>query len=126
MIGFQTIRQGDRVAVWDRMGRARMVDGPRRMLLLGETVERLRLGSATPTQYLVVHFKDGRKEHIRGPAAVWFDPVLHAQITVEEAIAIDSNEALVVYRQDASQVLRRVVRGPELFVPAAQEWLHHF
>ncbi len=126
MLGLRTIKQGDKVMVWSKSGRAEIVDGPRRMLLIGQTVEPLRRVSATPSQYLVVRFKDGRKEHVRGPASVWFDPIQHDAIAVEEAIAIDGNEALVVYRQDAQTVARRVVKGPELFVPQANEWLHQF
>lgn len=126
MIGLRTIRQGQRAAIWDRLGRAKMVDGPRLVFLVGEQLQQLVQHAAGPSEYLVVRYKDGHKDHVRGPAAVWFDPVLHQEILVLPAISIDANEALVVYRQEEKDVKRRVVRGPELFVPAASEWLHQF
>src|SRR5579864_7458069 len=100
MIGLRTIRQGERIALWNRFGEANMIDGPRLLLLTGQQVQILPRFSAGPAQYLVIRFKDGHKEHVRGPAAAWFDPVLHEEITIQPAIGIDANEALVVYRQE--------------------------
>ena len=126
MIGFKTIRQGERAAVWNERGEIKRIDGPRRVFLFRETVQMLALHAAGPNQYLAIRFKDGRKEHLAGPASIYFDPVEHENIAVHEAITIDANDALVVYRQDKEKVARRVVRGPEVFVPAANEWLHQF
>ena len=126
MIGFQVIPQGERVLVWNRNGQARIVDGPQRLALFGETVQPLERYAAGPEEYLVVSYKDGRTEHLRGPQATWLDPVTTASIRVEPMLKLDSNEALVVYRPVAGSVLRRVERGPALFVPAPDEWLHHF
>lgn len=41
MLQLKTIRQGERVAVWDKQGQVRYVDGPRRLLLLGKTIQSL-------------------------------------------------------------------------------------
>src|SRR5206468_9933285 len=78
-------------------------------------------------------YTDGRSEHLHGPAAVWFDSVEHESVGVEQALSLDANEAIVVYAQEkapagdgADRVTRRVVRGPSLFMPAANEWLHEF
>jgi hypothetical protein len=54
------------------------------------------------------------------------DPVEHAHIEVAEAIALDANKAVVVYRQEQPKITRRIMRGPELFVPEPNEWLHEF
>jgi hypothetical protein len=89
-------------------------------------VEELTRYSAGNHQYLVVRYADGRVEHVRGPAAVWWSPIEHEEITIAEMISLDANEALVVYRQEPKGVHRRVVRGPELFMPGANEWLHRF
>lgn len=127
MIGFTTVPEGQRVLVWNKRGQARGVDGPRRLFLVGERVEPLKRFAAEPDQYLVVKSKDGTTEHLRGPIAVWFDPVRHLEITIESVLHIDAHEAVVVYRQlPAGAVDRRVVRGPALFVPQAEEWLHQF
>ena len=121
-----TVRQGQRVAVWNKKGQVRLVDGPRRMFLFRETVESLPLFSAEASQYLAIRFRDGHCEHIRGPASVWLDPVLHEKITVEESLPVNAHEAVVVYARDNGQVHRRVVPGPAIFVPTEKEWLHEF
>jgi len=126
MIGFNTIRKGQRVAVWDMGGKVRYVDGPKRLLLFRQTVQPLKRYSATAEQYLVVEYTDGHREHHRGPAAVWYDPVEHKSIAIEQALMIDSNEAVVVYLQDGQDVQRRVVNGPAVYVPTEDEWLHEF
>ncbi|HYC89971.1 MAG TPA: hypothetical protein VEO54_12220 [Thermoanaerobaculia bacterium] len=126
MIGFTTIRTGERVAVWNRSGEVRYVDGPRRLLLWRESVKPLELHSARPDQYLVVRYVDGRVQHAAGPAAVWLDPVVHESIETRQAMSVSAHEAVVVYRNDAGSVDRRVVEGPAVFVPQPNEWLHTF
>lgn len=126
MIGLKTIRQGRRAAIWDRRGRMRLIDGPRRMLLFGQTVEMLELFSAAADEYLAVERRDGRCENLGGPVSLWYDPVKHKAISVKKAMEIDSHEAAVVYRRTGEQVERRVVRGPAVFVPTEKEWLHQF
>jgi hypothetical protein len=81
---------------------------------------------AAPDQYLVVRGKDGKTTHHPGPATVWLDPLLHESIEAQPKIQLNANEAIVVYRPEGGVVHRRVERGPALFVPAAEEWLHHF
>lgn len=126
MFGLLTVKDGERVAIWNRAGECRLVDGPRRLFLLDETVEPLPRHAAGPGRYLVVTHRDGVVEHLPGPVSVFFDPVRHASIEERGAIAVDSNEALVVYRREGEAVTRRVVRGPRTFTPAADEWLHEF
>jgi hypothetical protein len=141
MIAIETIRQGERAAVWDAKGRVRFVDGPRRLFLFRQTVEHLPRHSAEADQYLVIRYEDGHAEHVRGPADVWYDPVLHREVRVEQAMPIDAHEAVVVYRREQNDVeaagsggeapggggvSRRVERGPALFVPTEHEWLHEF
>src|SRR3954468_5670707 len=118
MLGFYTIPEGQRIALWDDRGRRTIMDGPQGFGLRGRRVEPLKPFVAGPSQYLIVKHRDGRIVHKRGPAVFWKDPVEHLEIGVENAITLDANEALVVYRQEAEgKVQRRIVRGPEMFVP---------
>lgn len=126
MIGFTTILQGERAAIWHANGSVRFVDGPRRMFLFQQRRERLQRFAAEPGEYLIVRYKDGATEHLPGPAAIWFDPVCHRAIEQGNATKVDANEALVVYRREAGGVIRRIVRGPALFVPTPEEWVHDF
>lgn len=126
MIGFTTILQGERTAIWRLNGSVRYVDGPRRMFLFREHRQPLKRFAAEPGEFLIVRKKDGTTEHLPGPASIWFDPVIHMNVEIGEATKIDANEALVVYRRESDQVVRRILRGPALFVPTPEEWVHEF
>ncbi len=126
MLSIETIRRGERVAVWGPEGELQLVDGPRRLLIWRRRVEPLVRHTAGPTEYLAVKYTDGHEENVRGPAAVWFHPVLHDSLRTHPGVQVSGNEAVVVYRQEDGRVTRRVERGPTLFVPAAGEWLHEF
>lgn len=126
MFQLKTIPQGERVMVLHTNGRITYVDGPRRIGLLTAKAVPLRRFAAEPHQFLIIRKKDGTTEHVPGPAAVWLDPVIHQDIKIEVATKIDANEALVVYQKNNVNVTRRIVRGPALFVPTPQEWVHPF
>jgi hypothetical protein len=60
---------------------------------------------------------------------LWFDPRVHQEITREDALQIAAREAVVVYsrpEEGSSEISRRIVHGPALFVPEPGEWLHTF
>lgn len=126
MIRIQTIREGERVAVWDHKGQVEYIDGPRRLVLFRKTIEPLQQFCAGADEYLAIEFTDGHLEHRRGPASAWYDPVNHLSIEIKESMQLDSHQAIVVYNRKGDEVERRVERGPVLFVPAENEWLHEF
>lgn len=127
LFGIRIIPAGERIAVWNARGEVRLVDGPQRLALWRETAKPVPRWSAREGEYLVVTYRDGRVEHLPGPAMLWQHPVEHLSIERAEAIAISAHEAVVVYGRDARQaVQRRIVRGPAQFVPASGEWLHQF
>lgn len=122
MIGIKTVRQGDRVAVWDGRGRVRYVDGPRRLWLFGERVQPMRRFSAKTHEYLAIRRKDGVERRVVGPAEAWFDPVEHEAIEVLDQVTVAADDAVVVSRAvDDDCVERRVVRGPAEFMPRPEE-----
>lgn len=116
----------------NRSANVEFVDGPKRLLSFGSTVQLLVLSFprslhplltsscqqqhiAEPTQFISVKYKDGRAEYIPGPAAVWEDPLLHHYVGVKHSISVNSNEAIVIYHETAgkesflsSDVLRRI------------------
>lgn len=126
MIKVKTVRVGERVAVWNKNGKMRVVDGPSRLFLMGETFESLKRFSAAPNEYLAITFRDGKKEHVKGPVSMWMDPVIHASIVSAPAITIEAHEAIVVYAQESKGVIRKIVKGPELYVPSENEWIRDF
>jgi hypothetical protein len=131
--GIHTILTGERAACWNHRGEVRLISGPCRLWLWRETVRRMPRWSAREGEYLVVTHRDGRVEHLPGPAELWQHPVEHLAVAVAPAIAISAHEAVVVYGhaptaagEEHGEIQRRVVRGPAQFVPASGEWLHQF
>lgn len=120
-----------------------------------ESVEvcKMKRSIADPGQYLKVQFLDGRVQHVSGPNELCLNPFEHASISTMDAVRLAANEAVVVYRghdpnahvvalekgasagaadtplavqAGATRVDRRVVHGPAVFMPEANEWLHKF
>ena len=123
---FHTVEEGQRVIVTDRSGRLEIVDGPKRIFSWGKQFRPMAHHVAHPGDFLVVRYRDGRQEHLAGPAHCWFDPRVHLSVEREEAVQISAKEAVVVYCEGETEVSRRVVTGPATFVPAPGEWLHTF
>ena len=44
------------------------------------------------------------------------------RVLVKNALKIDANHLIVVYRQEEEQIQRRIVQGPTIYVPDAHEW----
>lgn len=138
--GFRTIRDGERAAVWSLNGKVRVVDGPKRITLVRQKLERMPSYFANESQYLEVRKREGPVVIMPGPCSLVKDPITDASINVQEATFIDASEALVVYRRKpcpdeidetcarlkGEGVQRRVVHGPARFVPDATEWVHTF
>jgi hypothetical protein len=99
-MGFHVIRDGERVAVWSLGGNVEFVDGPRLLFTVMKRVELLRSFRANQYQYLRVLFRDGRLENIPGPILMFFDPLEHSQITVEDAQSLAAHEVLVIYSRN--------------------------
>lgn len=127
-VGWKTLDVGEKALIYSKDGSSRMEEGPQRIFLFRETYRPLKGYSASQKQYIVIKFKDGRVEHIRGPCIVHMNEVIHSSIDVEEMVSLSANEALVVYTQDPEikNIKRRVQFGPSLFMLNENEWLHSF
>lgn len=123
---FHTLQAGKRIALWDRAGRVTLVDGPQLVRTFGKRVQALVHHSAGPDEYLRIVHTDGTTEHLAGPVERWKDPVVHESIDVCNAINVDAQEAIVIYRQEGPEVVRRVLQGPARLVPGPTEWIHQF
>ena len=65
LFGHKTVRQGERAAVLSRDGSVRIVDGPKRVTLCFQRIDRVAKYFASNTQYLDVKRKDGSVESDR-------------------------------------------------------------
>ncbi len=125
---FYVVEEGQRVLVRNPNGTMDVLVGPRRVWRGQRKFQRMVHHVAHPGDYLIVRYRDGRQEHLAGPAEVSFDPRVHKEITGEEMLQVAAKEAVVVYSQKegTSSVQRRIEYGPTLFMPRPGEWLHTF
>ncbi|KAL3886101.1 hypothetical protein ACJMK2_026122 [Sinanodonta woodiana] len=124
---YKTIQEGEQAVVYNLHGEGRLVEGPCRIFLFRERLHMLKLHTANQYEYLKLKDKDGYVTHKRGPCSLFFNPLSYEEISLHKAIQIDANHLIVVYKRvkDGS-VQRRIVQGPNLFVPEPEEWLHEF
>jgi hypothetical protein len=122
------VDEGQRVLMRRPNGTMDVVVGPKRVWRGRNQFRAMIHHVAHPGDYLIVRFRDGRQEHLPGPAEVWFDPRSHESVEAREALQITAKEAVVVYSQKegTGNVQRRIEYGPALFMPRPGEWLHTF
>lgn len=126
MFGIKTIRDGERYAVWNSNGEIKIIDGPKKLFLFNQDLERIKLYTAEPDEYLIINYRDGRREHLKGAVSIWFDPINHKSIEAQKMINIEENEVMVVYTKDNDKVKKRIIKGPEIYMPTESEWTHEF
>ncbi|XP_061198076.1 uncharacterized protein LOC133206165 [Saccostrea echinata] len=124
---FKTVLEGQQAVVFNYLGEGRLIKGPQRVFLYRERLQYLKKHTADPYQYIVVKDKDGLVQHTPGPCFLFNNPLLYESVTVKESTKIDANHLIVVYKRlKDSDVQRRIVQGPTVFVPEAEEWIHTF
>lgn len=124
---FKTVLEGEQAVIFNYLGEGRLVVGPMRVFLYRERMQKLKRFTASQYEYLKVRDKDGIVTHKRGPCEIYFNPLIHENIQVNDALKLDANHMVVVYKRlKDSSVQRRIIQGPTVFVPDAEEWLHEF
>jgi hypothetical protein len=139
--GKRTVKDGEAVAVWNRLGVHREVVGPRLVRLFFSTIVFLDKRIAGPNEYLVVTNVDGTVEHIRGPTTLYENPVFHRSVAIKSAFSLKSaSECVVVNREtresstitkngaliDNSRIDRMVIYGPNLYFPLVGDSIVEF
>lgn len=102
IFGKRTVKEGEAAAIWTPSGRRHVYEGPRRVRLWWSHVRFLNRSVADHHEYLVIHYRNGSREHRRGPCAMFIDPCIHQSIECVKAYKLGANEALVVYRENSS------------------------
>ncbi|XP_059178290.1 uncharacterized protein LOC131957472 [Physella acuta] len=125
-IGWKTLDVGEKALIYSKNGRARVEEGPQRLYLFREKFKKMTCYSASQKEFLVIKYKNGTTEHIKGPCIRHKNEIHHLSIEVRSLISLDANEVLVVYTQDSPSVRRRVQYGPTLFLLGENQWLHEF
>ncbi|XP_069115144.1 uncharacterized protein [Argopecten irradians] len=124
---YKTVREGQQAVVYNHLGEGRLIIGPERVFLYRERLQYLKSYTANQYQFLVLKDKDGIVTHKRGPCEIFFNPLVYDSIEIKDATKIDANHLIVVYKRlKDNDVQRRIIQGPTVFVPEAEEWLHQF
>ncbi|MFT5684890.1 MAG: hypothetical protein ACI8RZ_005835 [Myxococcota bacterium] len=123
---FYTVEEGQRIIAVEQSGKMTIIEGPARVWRRGRQFRPMQHYVAHPGEFLIVRFRDGRQEHLPGPAHCWLDPREHLSVEKEEVVQIANEEAVVVYSDTDGTITRRIAGGPATFIPAPGEWLHTF
>lgn len=121
-----SVEEGQKALMTSKDGKIEVIEGPRRIWRMGRRFEAMDHYIAHPGEFMIVRYRDGRQEHVLGPAHCWFDPRVHRSVTIEETLQISAKEAVVVYSEADGEVTRRIAHGPMIFTPSPGEWLHTF
>lgn len=113
--------------IFNYLGFGRLLKGPARVFLFRERLQRLTHYTASAHEYLRIMDNDGYVTHKQGPCEMFHNPLEHRSIQVLPADVTDANHVFVVYKKlKDNSVERRIVCGPTIFMPQAEEWLHEF
>ncbi|CAH1797641.1 unnamed protein product [Owenia fusiformis] len=124
---YKTVREGEQAVVLNYLGEGRLLVGPARVFLFRERFHRLQRYTASQDEYLVIKFKSGHIKHKRGPCEMYCNILEHEHIQTFKCDKIDANHSIVVYKKlKDNSVERRIIEGPTVFMPEAEEWLHEF
>lgn len=125
-----TVKEGEKMAVWNRKGQQKIVTGPKQRWVIRARVTFLDQVTADQNEYLVVTKTDGSVEHKRGPFQLWVDPVKHRAICVNQGFRLEEMDAIVVHATGVGDkgldLSTRIVKGPTLFFPAPNETIATF
>ena len=124
---FKTVRDGQKAIILNHMGQGRILEGPQRVFLFRERFKFLQADTADSFQYVEIHENSGSILHKAGPCQVFNNPLKVSRTTLRQAQCVDANHTLVVYKRlKGGESQRRIVQGPALFIPEAEEWVHEF
>mmetsp|Transcript_10035 Transcript_10035/g.15178 ORF Transcript_10035/g.15178 Transcript_10035/m.15178 type:complete len:448 (+) Transcript_10035:55-1398(+) len=139
-LGKRTVKDGEAVAVWNRLGVHRQVIGPALVRLFFSTINFLDKRIAGPNEYLVVVSVDGSVQHLRGPVTLFENPVFHRSVAVKSAYSlVSAAQYLVVNREvresmtsktgaivERERIERVLIQGPNLYFPSVGETVVDF
>lgn len=93
--GGRTIKDGEAAAIWDAKGIHKQIIGPKRVWLINSTIRFLTRHKVESHQYLRVSHRDGRVEHITGPAILYENPAYHDSVCVQDGYRLCSSSECV-------------------------------
>lgn len=94
--GGRTIKDGEAAAIWDSNGVHKQIVGPKRVWLINSTIRFLTRHKAQSHQFIGVSHRDGRVEHIEGPAELYENPAYHDNVWVEDGYRLASSSECIV------------------------------
>eukprot|EP01084_Bolivina_argentea_P102942 184412_1 len=130
LFNYESVYEGNKSALWNEDGTLEIIDGPKRVYVGNGRLSSLSHYKASSAQYLHIEYKDGTIKRIAGPSSLWYNPLEHKMVYVNEMKIIGENEAMILYRQnDETQELQKhILTGPMKYIPSSNsyEYFHEF
>lgn len=79
------VQEGQRVLIHRPNGKIGIVAGPKHLWQGRNTSKPIWHYVAYPGEDLIVRYREGRQNHLPGPAELWFDPRVHQDVAPEVA-----------------------------------------
>lgn len=125
--GFVTIKKCEAIIIKSNSGYHEVVVGPKTVSLLFANIQFLDRFIAGTTQYFIVTYIDGRREHIDGPGELFMNPNLHSNIVVANAYGLVTEfDCILVKKNKNNEESAIVVKGPKLYFPTVSEEIVEF
>jgi hypothetical protein len=118
-VGKRTIKEGE--------GASREVIGPSLRHLFYSTIKFMDHHIARPNQYVVIEHKDGKIEHLPGPHSIYFNPIKHTSVVVNDAIELPTPSDCIIVASSQPPAIQNttpgdyVVRGYAQYMPQINE-----
>ncbi|KAH9509221.1 hypothetical protein Btru_046483 [Bulinus truncatus] len=124
---FKTLTEGQQAVILNHLGQGRLVVGPERIFLFRERFQPLKSHTADRFGYISIQENSGSIIHKQGPCQIFHNTLEFKKCEKHEAQCIDANHLLVVYKRlKGGEAQRKIIQGPALFIPEAEEWAHEF
>ncbi|CAL1545425.1 unnamed protein product [Lymnaea stagnalis] len=124
---FKTVREGEQAVILNHLGRGKLIVGPKRVFLFRERFHQLKSHTADKYAYIQIQENNGSIINKPGPCQVFHNHLEFRNCEKKHAQCIDANHLLVVYKRlKGGEAQRRIIPGPAVFIPEAEEWPHEF
>ena len=119
--GKRTVKEGEGAVIWNRWGTPRVVDHGKLCYMWFSTIRFMDRFVADRSEYLIVKYRDGRIEHIRGPVAMFENHIEHLSIQVKEAI--EAGAAGAISGSAVVKIIEQNIEQPELMLEKLAEFI---
>jgi len=123
-LGYVTVRQNEKAAIYKQNGEISLVDGPAIKFVYRSNIDFLPWYTANENQFIKISYINGIQEHRIGPINLCFDPINHTEIRVMDNWIFHNNQNAIIYEKSKDgSVKSKTLSGPTFYVPEPNETL---